>query len=559
MDSTKQAPPSLLENNEQNSINYRDLVEICNDLIWSVDISGCWTFLNRKATQQIYGYEPEEMLGKSFTLFEPPEQIEKDLLAFAKVKAGVPHFKYETVHIRKDGRRIHLSFNAIVLKDATGKPIGATGTATDISEQKETEKILKDKSNLLVRFQNSLLALSKMDFSNFKSSLQKIIEVSAQVLNVERVSFWSFNSERTEIICEDLFTQSDHKHTSGACLKANEYPQYFKAMEENLLLACEDARKDPRTHEFEKDYLIPQNIYSMMDIPVRFGGQMVGVLCHEQVDTKRKWKEEEQDFATSAANMISIALLISQLRNTESALQKKTAELQRSNKALEEFAYIASHDLQEPLYIITAFLDNIRQKHAATLDPQVTPLIERIYSAAIRMNQLIRDLLNYAKINIRKKPFEEVDLNAVVQDAWHDLELRVTETHAKLITEKLPILYSDKVQITQLFLNLLSNALKFKKENTAPQIKIFSKMLPNQMAEITIEDNGIGFEEEYVAKIFQPFQRLHPRKSFEGSGIGLAICKKIVERHHGKIEAQSQNQNGSKFIITLPLQQTEIS
>lgn len=422
---------------------------------------------------------------------------------------------------------------------------------------KDIERFLKEKSDLLTQQQSALLMLSKMDFSDFHSSLREIIEASAHFLKVERVSFWSFNPDKTEIVCKDLFTQSNGKHESGSCLKAQDYPQYFKAMEDNLLLACEDARRDPRTSEFEKNYLIPHNIYSMMDAPVRLGGQMVGVLCHEQVGEKRKWREEEQDFATSASSMISIALLISQLHETKQALQKKTDELQRSNKALEEFAYIASHDLQEPLYIITAFLDNIRNKHASTLDPQVSSLLDRIYNAALRMSQLTHDLLNYARISIRKKPFEAVDLNGVIQDVWKNLELRAKEAHAKLSLETLPILYADKVQMTQLFINLLSNALKFKKEKVAPQIKISSKNLPDQKTEITIEDNGIGFEKEYVGKIFQPFQRLHSRKQYEGSGMGLAICQKIVERHRGKIEAYSQEEKGSKFVITLPLQNTE--
>lgn len=559
MDSEKTSlpfPDDLTDGISQNvgkeEFRYRNLVEMCTDLIWAVDSQGRWTFLNRQATQMIYGYEPEEMLGKPFTEFEPPEQIRSDWETFEKVKSGIPHFKHETVHVRKDGSKVHLSFNAIVRRDAKGKVIGTFGTASDISEQKKIQSLLQDKSDLLSKQQSSLYKLSKMDFADFKSSLRMILKTSAEFLDIERVSCWFFSGDRREIICEDLYIHSDGKHVAGNCLKAENYPKYFESLEENLLIACEDARQDSRTREFTEHYLIPLNIYSMMDVPIRLGGKIIGVLCHEHVGEKRAWKKEEQDFGTSASSIISIAYLISQLRQTQEALQIKTQELQRSNKALEEFAYTASHDLQEPLYIITSFLDTIKTNHHESLNPKVSSLFGRIYNAALRMNQLIIDLLNFARINTRKKPFEKVDLNEVVKQVWKDLELRAKEAQAELKLKKLPLFYSDKMQITQLFLNLLSNALKFKKPDSKALIEVKCSEKAGQL-EIIVQDNGIGFEEEYAEKIFQPFQRLHSRSEYEGSGMGLAICQKIVERHHGSIKALSNEGKGSQFIITFPL------
>lgn len=537
----------------KDDFRYRNLVEMCTDLIWAVDTEGRWTFLNRQATQMIYGYEPEEMLGKSFTDFEPSENIKSDLEVFEKVKSGVPHFKYETVHRRKDGNEAYLSFNAIVRKNQNGEVIGTFGTATDISEQKKIQKFLQEKSDLLLRQQSSLYQLSKMDLSNFDVALQSILETSADFMNLERVSCWFFNSDRSEIICKDLYKRSSQKHESGACLKSENYPHYFKALEDNLLLACKDARLDPRTSEFTENYLIPQNIYSMMDVPIRLSGKIIGVLCHEYTETPHDWREEEQDFGTSASSMISIAYVISQLRQTEQALQKKTKELERSNKALEEFAYIASHDLQEPLYIITSFIDTIRTQHKKNLDPQVSSLIERIYNAGVRMTQLIADLLNFAKISTLKKPFEALDLNEIVNKVWKDLELRAKETQAQFKLHSLPPVYSNKLQMTQLFLNLFSNALKFKKADAPVEIEVKSKILDENWVEIRVEDKGIGFEEEYAQKIFKPFQRLHLRSEYTGSGMGLAVCQKIIERHQGKIEAFSNEGEGSQFVFTLPL------
>lgn len=549
----------LLEDLQASETKYRNLVETSSDLIWSVDAEGRWTFLNRVATLQIYGYEPEEMLGRPFTNFVPPEQISKDLQTFESIKKGKSYFKYETVHLRKDGNLVHLSFNAIVLKNSQGKVIGSTGTASDITAQKKAALSIKEKANFIIEQRNALLAHSRMDFSDLQSSLKAIIETCSQFLRVERVSCWLFNETRTEIICQDLFTQKDKQHQSGFCLKAKDYPRYFQALEENLLLVCEDARKDLKTSEFEENYLIPHNVYSLMDAPIRLAGKVIGVLCHEHVGKKRIWKEEEQEFATCASGMISIALLISQLRETEQALQKKTTELERSNKSLSEFAYIASHDLQEPLYIITAYLDNIRNQHQNKLDDPLRNLIDRIYNAALRMSQLTHDLLKYARVNIRNKIFEEVNLNDLIQKIWQDLELRAKEAHATLVIEKLPILFADKPQIEQLFINLLSNALKFRSASQSTHIKISSRNISDQWTEISIEDNGIGIEKDYLEKIFKPFQRLHGRKEYEGSGMGLAICQKIIERHQGHIQAYSEEEKGSRLVITLPLHSGEVS
>ncbi|GEM_PF-2662308 len=248
----------------------------------------------------------------------------------------------------------------------------------------------------------------------------------------------------------------------------------------------------------------------------------------------------------------SINQMAEGLDHITASLKNKTEELRRSNKELEQFAYIASHDLQEPLYIIQAFINTLQTQHAAKLNREMENLLERIQNAANRMSQLVQDVLQFSRITTRTKPFEVVNLNQTVQEVLADLELRIKDSHAKIEIDSLPTLYADKFQMRQLFQNLLSNALKFHKKGKAPHIRVKSELYKN-FAEILIEDNGIGFESEFIEKIFQPFQRLHSRSEYEGSGIGLAICQKIVERHQGNISAQSQQNEGSQFAITLPL------
>ncbi|MEP7705007.1 ATP-binding protein [Paraglaciecola sp. 25GB23A] len=250
-----------------------------------------------------------------------------------------------------------------------------------------------------------------------------------------------------------------------------------------------------------------------------------------------------------------------QARTTE--LKLYSEELKRSNRELEDFAFVASHDLQEPLRKIRAFGDRLRSNYAQRLDEKGDDYINRMHNAAERMSDLINDLLEFSRINTRGKDFVKVDLNDTVATIIDDLEIAIKESDAQISLCTLPIIDADPSQMYQLLLNLISNAVKFKKAGGAVQIS-FSYQLVDATAGqhhisekwhlITITDNGIGFAQEYADKIFSPFQRLHSRDEYKGTGIGLAVCRRIVERHHGQISAQSAEGLGAQFSIRLPEQ-----
>lgn len=263
-----------------------------------------------------------------------------------------------------------------------------------------------------------------------------------------------------------------------------------------------------------------------------------------RVDIKRK-----DELGTLAQSFNQMA---EELENNTAAILKLNDKLKRSNKELEQFAYVASHDLQEPIYIIQGFVDTIREQHTPVLNEDMSFLLERISHAAERMKSLIEGLLEFSRIGTSTKPFEPVDLNVIVQEIITDLELRIKETNAKIEIGKLPTLQGDKLQMHQLFQNLIGNALKFHQKDKAPEVKIYSHPKHDSI-EIYVEDNGIGFDKEYADKIFVPFQRLHTRSEYQGNGIGLAICEKIVLRHHGKISAQGEINQGATFIMQFPL------
>jgi PAS domain S-box-containing protein len=250
---------------------------------------------------------------------------------------------------------------------------------------------------------------------------------------------------------------------------------------------------------------------------------------------------------------------ITERKRVEEAIAQKAAELARSNAELEQFAFVASHDLQEPLRKIQAFGDRLKGKFGGAVVPEAQEYLERMQSAAARMRTLINDLLSFSRVIRRTEPFVSVDLGVVTKGVLGDLEVRIEKSGAKIQVGELTVIEADPMQMHQLLLNLLSNALKFQPTGGIPVVKVrsrtFTALSGEQFCEIAVEDNGIGFDEKYLEKMFAVFQRLHGRSEYEGTGVGLAVCRRITDRHHGTITAKSQVGQGATFIVTLPMHQ----
>jgi two-component system sensor kinase FixL len=251
---------------------------------------------------------------------------------------------------------------------------------------------------------------------------------------------------------------------------------------------------------------------------------------------------------------------ITDRKQAENALQDYATELEHSNRELREFTNVASHDLQEPLRKIQTFSDRIQQRYAPLLPESGQDYINRIRSAAFRMQALIQALLNLSQVTQKAIPFTWVSLTDLIQEVLSDLEIQITNRSARIEIDDMPHIQADKTQMYQLFQNLISNGLKFQQEGRPPHILIESATTTTpdtdrQVVTIKVTDNGIGFEEKYADRIFSVFQRLHNRDAYDGTGIGLAICRRVVERHHGTITASSRPNYGSTFTITLPLEQ----
>lgn len=243
---------------------------------------------------------------------------------------------------------------------------------------------------------------------------------------------------------------------------------------------------------------------------------------------------------------------ITERKKAEALLQEKILELERSNEELQQFAYVCSHDLQEPLRVISNYTQLLAKRYMGkTLDEDAHEFIDFTLDATKRMHQLINDLLLYSRVETRGKGFVEVDVNEIVRIAESNLSLAIEESNATVSVDELPTVKGDNSQLVQLFQNLIGNALKFRSEKQ-PAVHV-SAVTDGDMWRFTVSDNGIGFDMKHAERIFVIFQRLHLREAYEGSGIGLAVCKKIVERHGGRLWVESQPGKGSSFHFTLPI------
>lgn len=392
-------------------------------------------------------------------------------------------------------------------------------------------------------------------------------ETLTSVILAEHISEEATDSEKISDIGVEYHLPTDFPYTINVLASRQPKIIHTDELEANSISKSHYAHYDAK---------------STITLPMVYQGKLIAFAVLWESRQIRPFTEEEVNICLDIAQQATIALVNAQLyaqlqteaQNLENKVAERTTqlisankklktyteELEQSNRELEAFAYVASHDLQEPLRKIQTFSDRLGIRYAHLLDDRGRDYLQRMNSAAFRMQSLIVDLLAYSRIATREQPFQMVDLNQLIDEVIIDLSTQIERNDGQITIEPLPSIEADATQIRQLFQNLISNSLKFHLPQQPPSIKIYGQLLedsePSQI-QITVEDNGIGFDEKYLSRIFEVFQRLHGRTQYQGTGVGLAICRKIVLRHEGHITAQSKPNQGAKFIITLPLTQNK--
>jgi hypothetical protein len=283
-------------------------------------------------------------------------------------------------------------------------------------------------------------------------------------------------------------------------------------------------------------------------------GQLLGTLSFG-TRTRTHFTPDELELLETVADQVAVAIQRIQaaqtLRESEQGLRRAVADLERSNRELEQFAYIASHDLQEPLRQVRAFAKLLDDRYRDRLDDAAGEYLRFVVEGATRMTSLIQDLLAYSRVGVRQPTAERTSSREAVEKAVANLETSIQETHARITWDDLPDVVANATQLVQLFQNLLGNAIKFHRDGVAPEVHIGVQAEP-QRWRFSVVDNGIGIAREHHDRVFQIFQRLHGREKYPGTGIGLAICRKIVHQHEGEIWIDSQPGAGTSFFFTLP-------
>jgi light-regulated signal transduction histidine kinase (bacteriophytochrome) len=288
----------------------------------------------------------------------------------------------------------------------------------------------------------------------------------------------------------------------------------------------------------------------------------------QKANSELEKKVEDRTSQLVKANSL-LEQKIQELKQADEEKGKYTRELEESNRALQDFSFMASHDLQEPLRKILAFGNLLKSKAGDALDREARDYLERMQNAGRRMQELISSLLVYSRVIVKTEPLKPVDLGEVAREALSNLEVTLDRTGGRIELQELPVIEADHSQMVQLFQNLIGNALKFHREEVPPAVEIYHHMIPGDdgnsegkpsrgsYCKIFVKDNGIGLSEKHYERIFRAFERLVGASQYPGTGMGLAICQKIVRRHGGSITVESEPGSGSVFMVTLPLKQPQ--
>ena len=554
----------------QSEERFQLIAHATNDAVWD------WDFLTNEVwwnegVQTLFGYAPE-VIGSNVAWWYDQIHLEDRERVVAGIHEAIASAETfwigEYRYKRADGSYAYVLDRGYVIQDSQRRPVRMLGGMTDVTERKQLEESLRSTAEELQRqYQRSQLfaqvTLKIRQSLQLEEVLQTAVTEVQKILQADRVFIYHLRLDGTgSAVAETVLP-------GWPAVLGQNFPEevfldnYRQLYHQGRICRIADVDKEEKVSPCLVEFAQQFKVKAKLVVPIIIKEQW-GLLIAHQCSSPRNWSDFETELLRQLADQIGIALTQAQLLEQET---RYSQELTRSNAELQQFASIASHDLQEPLRKIRAFGNRLQEKYADALSEQGRDYIERMQNAAQRMQILIDDLLVFSRITTKAQPLVPVNLGEVTKEVLSDLEVLIQQTGVCIEVGELPTIDADPLQIRQLLQNLIGNALKFHRENESPCVKIYSQIVEDResqliensgggnLCQITVEDNGIGFDQKYCDRIFQVFQRLHNRSEYEGTGMGLAICRKIAQRHKGSITAESTPGLGAKFIVTLPINQ----
>jgi PAS domain S-box-containing protein len=542
--------------NERNLL--RTLIDNIPDYIFVKD-NQLNQVINNKANIQLMGAKTEEeTIGKSTHDFFPKELADiyhRDDLFVLKSKK--PIIDREEPIYDENGNKKWLLTSKIPLFNPKGEGIGLVGISRDITRRKEREQSLILKTKLL----ETIAEVVKLLLFNedWESTLLECLELMGKAVAVDRVCFFkNFEDPKskkryTRQVLEwvQIGVPSNIDNQDYQAIILEDHPVFLEFALKNEPFSFLAKELDGKT----KEIMDEKGIKSILQIPVFIKDHFYGYLEFDDCTQERIWTKEEISFLRTLSSNLAVAIErknhLDSVKTLNDELLQSNLELDISNKELEQFAYVASHDLQEPLRMITSFLAQLDRKYGDLLDEKAKQYIFFAVDGAKRMKSIILDLLEFSRIGRMDDPISVVDLNQLMKEVKILLKSQIEENKATIVYPELPLINSQKSQLRQVFQNIISNAIKYRQKGLDPIIEL--KVAEDKDHwKFIVADNGIGIAPEYYQRIFVIFQRLHNKDEYSGTGIGLAICKKIVENLGGRIWVESEENKGSQFHLIIP-------
>ena len=510
------------------------VVESSDDAIISKTLDGTITAWNPGA-EKLFGYSSLEAVGKPMRMLLPPERAQEESAILARIGYGERVDHFETVRVRKDGKRVDVSVTISPIKNSSGAIVGASNIARDITEHKRAESDLAQHAEALAR--------SRQELETQTLTLRSVLESMAEGLVAadEQGKFVIWNTAAEKILGLGPTSLPSEKWTEHYGLFLPDMVTPFPNDQLPLVLAIQGEAST--TEMFVRNPELTEGTWiEVSGSPRKDRDGIVngGVVAFRDV-TRRKADERE---------------ILRLNEDLELRVTERTAQLEAANKELESFSYSVSHDLRAPLRHIIGFSKMLVEEFGSTLDPAAHHYLERIQAGTQKMGLLVDELLNLARLGRHALNLRPTGLNALVAEVvtilQPDIEGRDKGREVEWLIADLPQLDCDPVLVTQVFQNLLANALKFTRKRTHAIIEVgCQKEKESGQAVLMVRDNGTGFSMKYVDKLFGVFQRLHNAEDFEGTGIGLATVQRIVHKHGGRVWAEGEVDKGAAFYFTL--------